>query len=62
VLGISGKILSWWCSFQGRLAMANLYLLKRGLPAHPKKCSEVVVEPFDDGWPEYEERFTLVEG
>jgi len=42
--------------------MANLYLLKRGPPAHPKKCSEAIAVPFDDGWPEYEELFTLVEG
>lgn len=28
---------------------------KRGPPALPNKCSEIVVEPFDDGWPEYEE-------
>jgi len=26
----------------------------------PEKCSEIVVEPFDDGWPEYEETFTDV--
>ncbi len=37
------------------LARPNLYLLKRGPPTPPKKCSEVVVEPFDDGWSEYEE-------
>jgi len=37
------------------VARANLYLLKRGPPAPPEKCSEIVVEPFDDGWPEYEE-------
>jgi hypothetical protein len=35
---------------------------KRGPPTPPKKCSEVVVEPFDDGWPEYEESFTMVQG
>jgi hypothetical protein len=40
--------------------LAHLGLLrgeeqKRGPPAPPKKCSEIVVEPFDDGWPEYEE-------
>jgi hypothetical protein len=34
--------------------------LKRGTPTRPKKCSKIVVEPFDDGWIEYEERFTLV--
>jgi hypothetical protein len=35
---------------------------KRGPPTPPKKCSEVVVEPFDDGWPEYEESFTMMQG
>jgi hypothetical protein len=40
--------------------LAHLGLLlgeeqKRGPPALPKKCSEIVAEPFDDGWPEYEE-------
>ena len=44
--------------------LAHLGLLrgeeqKRGPP--PKKCSEVVVEPFDDGWPEYEETFIDVQ-
>jgi hypothetical protein len=38
--------------------LAHLDLLrgeeqKRGPPAPLKKCSEVVVKPFDDGWPEY---------
>jgi hypothetical protein len=41
--------------------MANLNLLKRGPPAPPKKCSEVVVVPFDDGWPEYDETFIDVQ-
>lgn len=26
-----------------------------------KKCAETVVEPFDDGWPEYEEPFVNVQ-
>jgi hypothetical protein len=43
------------------LAKANLYLLKRGPPAHPKRYSEVIVEPFDDAWPEYEEPFIDVQ-
>ena len=42
-----------------RLGKTNLYLLMLGPPAHQKKCSEVVVVPFDDGWSEYEELFTL---
>ena len=33
---------------------------KRGPPTPPKKCSELVVESFDDGWPKYDETFTLV--
>jgi hypothetical protein len=33
---------------------------KRG-PPPPKKCSEVVVKPFDDGWPEYVEAFVDVQ-
>jgi hypothetical protein len=46
--------------------LAHLGLLrgeeqKRGPPAPPKKCSEVVVVPFDDGWPEYEETFIDVQ-
>lgn len=28
---------------------------KRGTPVPPKKCSEIVIEPFDDDWHEYEE-------
>jgi hypothetical protein len=28
---------------------------KLGPPPSPKKCSERVIEPYDDGWPEYEE-------
>ena len=40
------------------VARANLYLLKRGPPIPPKICSEIVVEPFDDGWPEYRKTFT----
>jgi hypothetical protein len=28
----------------------------------PKKYSEIVVEPFNDGRPEYEESFTMVQG
>ncbi len=47
--------------------LAHLGLLlgeeqKREPPTPPKKCLAVVVEPFDDGWPEYEELFTLVQG
>jgi hypothetical protein len=26
---------------------------KRGPPPLTKKCSERVIEPYDDGWPEY---------
>lgn len=26
-----------------------------------EKCWEIVIEPFDDGWPEYEESFTMVQ-
>jgi transposase len=26
-----------------------------------KKCLEIIVEPFDDGWPEYEETFIDVQ-
>ena len=33
---------------------------KRG-PAPPKKCLEVVIEPFEEGWPEYGETFSLVQ-
>jgi hypothetical protein len=29
-------------------------------PAPPKKCSEIGIEPLDDGLPEYEESFTMV--
>jgi hypothetical protein len=43
------------------LAMANLYLLKRGPPTPPKKCSEVIVELLGDCWPEYEETFIDVQ-
>jgi hypothetical protein len=46
--------------------LAHLGLLrgeeqKRGPPAPPKKCLETIVEPFDDGWPEYEENFIDVQ-
>jgi hypothetical protein len=46
--------------------LAHLGLLggeeqKRGTPTPPKKCSEIVVEPFDDGWSEYEETFIEVQ-
>jgi hypothetical protein len=34
---------------------------KRGPPTSPKKCLEIVVEPFDDGWSEYEETFIDVQ-
>jgi hypothetical protein len=34
---------------------------KLGPPAPPKKCSKIVVEPFDDGWLEYEETFINVQ-
>jgi hypothetical protein len=43
------------------LAMANLYLLKRGPPTPPRKCLGSFVEPFDNTWPEYEELFTVVQ-
>ena len=43
-------------------ARSNLYLLKRRPPALPKKCLDTFVSPFDDGRPEYEELFTLVQG
>ena len=43
------------------LPRQSLYLLKCGPPAPPKKYSEVVVEPFDDGWPEDEETFIDVQ-
>jgi hypothetical protein len=43
------------------LAMANLYLLKRGPTTSSKKNLGTVVEPFDNGWPEYEESFTMVQ-
>jgi len=44
------------------LAMANLYLLKSGLTISSKKYLRTVVEPFDVGWPEYEESFTMAQG
>ena len=28
---------------------------KRAPPLPPKKCFETVIEPYVDGWPEYEE-------
>jgi hypothetical protein len=31
------------------------------LLAPPKKCSKTFVEFFDDGWPEYEKTFTLMQ-
>ena len=34
---------------------------KRGPPTPSKKCLKTVVEPFDDGWPEYEETFIDVQ-
>ena len=34
---------------------------KSGPPTPPKKCLETLVEPFDDGWPEYEETFIDVQ-
>ena len=34
---------------------------KRGPPPSPKKCPERVVEPYDDGWPEYEEPSVVVQ-
>jgi len=34
---------------------------KRGPPVPPAKCPERFVEPYDDGWPEYEEAFTMVQ-
>jgi hypothetical protein len=47
--------------------LAHLGLLrggeqKCGPPTPPKKCSEIVIKPFDDGWPAYEESFTMVQG
>jgi hypothetical protein len=45
------------------IGMAYLCLLKSGPPQPPKICSEtIVIEPFDDGWPEYEDLFTMVQG
>jgi hypothetical protein len=46
--------------------LAHLDLLrgeeqKRGPPVPLKKCSVVVVAPFDDGLPEYEEAFIDVQ-
>jgi hypothetical protein len=46
--------------------MAHLGLLrgeeqKRGPPTPPKKCSEIVVEPFNAAWSEYEETFIEVQ-
>jgi hypothetical protein len=35
-----------------RLAMENLYLLKHRPPTPPRKCPEIVIEHFDDGWQE----------
>jgi hypothetical protein len=55
------KIVSFICEHLViKKILAHLGLLrgeeqKRGPPAPPKKCSEIVVEPFDDGWPEYVE-------
>jgi len=34
---------------------------KRVPPVPPSKFPKRVVEPFDDGWPEYEEVFNLVQ-
>jgi hypothetical protein len=53
-------------AFTPNLAKANLKLLRgeeqrRDPPAPLKKCTEVVVEPFDDGWPEYEEAFIFID-
>jgi hypothetical protein len=31
-------------------------------PAYPKKCLEVVIKPFDNGWPEYDKLCTLGQG
>ena len=31
-----------------------LFCSQRGPPPSPKRCSKRVVEPYDDGWPEYE--------
>ena len=45
-----------------RLDLAILtvdYVLEEGPPVPPSKFPERVVEPFDDGWPEYEEAFTF---
>ncbi len=40
--------------------MANLCLTEIQTTP-PKKCSEIVDIPFDDGWPEYEETFIDVQ-
>jgi hypothetical protein len=32
---------------------------KRGPPPSPKRCPERVIEPYDDGCPEYEESWSI---
>lgn len=33
----------------------------RAPPIHVAKCAGTIIEPYDDGWPEYEEPFVEVQ-
>jgi hypothetical protein len=43
------------------LGIFEEYKSKRGPPPPPKRYAETVIEPYDDGWPEYEEPFIDVQ-
>ncbi len=44
-----------------QLGLYQMQEKKRGPPIPLAKCPERVVEPYDDGWPEYKEDFVEVQ-